>query len=285
MTEPASRAPRRPTADPHRFLIPADQLPPGFAERVDDPGFEPVATRPASTVVLARDGACGMETLLLLRPQRSGFAGGAWVFPGGRVDASDGDASLLPEDAQSSGVRWAERLGVEDPEIARGYVIAALREAWEETGILIGRAAAASADRLAGLRREVLAGECSFADAVRNGGIQLHLHRMVYLAHWVTPEPEPRRYDTRFFLARAEPGAECVLEGDELSEARWVSPVEAVESYSGGKMMLLPPTVDTLRRLAAYDDLRTALAELGALPVPRVLPTMRRDPDGVVIEY
>jgi 8-oxo-dGTP pyrophosphatase MutT (NUDIX family) len=282
-TEPGARARRRPTADPRRFLVPAENLPAGFASRLDDPAFVPAATRPASTVVLARPGNAGVEVLLLRRPLRSGFAGGAWVFPGGRVDAADGDPELTRSLLGESGQDWAARLGLSDRAEALGFVIAALREAWEETGILLGEASQAAA--LESIRRSLLSDEIDMPEAVRAAGIRFHVDDLLYIAHWITPEPEARRYDTRFFLARVPHGVECVLEGDELVEARWLPPGAAVSAFQDGEMILLPPTVDTLRRLASFSSLDEAWAELGSAEVPAILPRMRRESGGIVIEY
>jgi 8-oxo-dGTP pyrophosphatase MutT (NUDIX family) len=281
--ERASSAPRRALTDPRRFLIPEASLPPGFAERVEGRRFEPAPTRPAATVVLVRE-AEEMEVLLLRRPMRSGFAAGAWVFPGGRVDRSDSEPGLAGLLGTGSGASWAGRLGLADASDALGYVVAALREAWEETGIVIGDATA-DATRLAEVRRALLAGELEMAEAVRRAGLRFDLSDLLYVAHWITPEPEPRRYDTRFFLARVGECDDCVLEGEELSESRWVSPRLAVEAFQSGEMMLLPPTVDTLRRLAGFRGLDAAWAELRDAPVPRILPRMVRDPLGVIIEF
>lgn len=284
MAEQGSSAPRRPTADARRFLIPEEHLPPGFAARLNDPTFRAVEPRPAATVVVAREGSGSIEVLLLRRPARSGFAAGAWVFPGGRVDAADADPAVLGPGADAAGARWAVRLGLPDPAGARGFVVASLREAWEETGILIGAASADDA-RLSELRGGLLREEVTLPEAVRDGGIRFALDDLLYLAHWITPEPEPRRYDTRFFLARVGAGVQCVLEGEELSEARWVRPADAVVAFGAGEMVLLPPTVDTLRRLAAYRDLSEAWADLREREVPTILPRMLRDPAGVLIEY
>jgi 8-oxo-dGTP pyrophosphatase MutT (NUDIX family) len=281
--ERGAGAPRRPTADPRRFLVPAENLPAGFASRLDDPAFVPAQTRPASTVVLARPGSDGVEVLLLRRPLRSGFAGGAWVFPGGRVDPADGDAELTSSVLGESSHDWAGRLGLTDRAEALGFVIAALREAWEETGILLGEASRAAA--LESTRRALLSDQIDMPEAVRAAGIRFHVDDLLYIAHWITPEPEARRYDTRFFLARVPDGVECVLEGDELVEARWLSPGVAVSQFHDGEMILLPPTVDTLRRLASFADLDEAWAELGRLEVPAILPRMHRESGGIVIEY
>jgi 8-oxo-dGTP pyrophosphatase MutT (NUDIX family) len=282
--EPASRAPRRPTADPRRFLVPEEHLPPGFASRVESGGFEPVPAGPASTVVLARDAEEGLEVLMLRRPQRSGFAAGAWVFPGGRVDPADSDPDVASLVTGPPAAEWARRLGVTDPDEARGYVVAALREAWEETAILVGRAGAGP--RLLDEARErLLAGEWPLARALQEAEGRLDAGDLLYIAHWITPEPEPRRFDTRFFLARVASDAECRLSGEELAEARWFAPAAAVEGFTTGELTLLPPTVDTLRRLARHPTLDSAWSELRNGHVSAILPRMRREPGGVVIEF
>ncbi|CAN5696322.1 NUDIX domain-containing protein [soil metagenome] len=281
--ECGASAPRKGTEDPRHFLIPGEHLPPGFAARLDDASFEPAATSPAATVVVARPGRKNMEVLLLRRPTRSGFAAGAWVFPGGRVDPSDSDPSIASGLAGLDPAEWADRLGLEHPAEALAFVVAALREAWEETGILIGHASGGS--DLQQVRRALLSGELDMAEAVARTGIRFRVDDLIYIAHWITPEPEPRRYDTRFFLARVGLGTDCVLEGEELAEGRWMTPGQAMEQFREGAMMLLPPTADTLRRLGEFSDLDEAWSSLVDAPVPSILPRMRRDPAGVMIEF
>lgn len=284
--------PRRATADPHRFLIPAAQLPPGFAERVGA-AVAPVVPRPAATVVLLRPADAGVEALLLRRHNRSGFAADAWVFPGGVVDAADSEPALAEACDGPTPQEWAERLGTASGAEAFGYAVAALREAFEETGILLARRAGDASGpgdlpiapaRLARHREALLAGSTSLLAIARAEGLRYRLDRLLYIAHWITPEPEPRRYDTRFFLAEVPADAACVVHAPELVEACWLAPAAAVARFEAGEMKMLPPTVHTLRRLAGYDtldDVRTALRDA---PVPAILPVMRRGAEGVTIE-
>lgn len=213
----AAYAARHATDDPDVFLIPAAQLPPGFAERIEA-GQTPVAPRLAATAVLMRDAEQGPEALLVQRHGRSGFAAGAWVFPGGAVDPEDGTPAA-----------------------------AAIRETHEETGIQI-------------------AGE------------------LLPIARWITPEPELRRFDAWFFLARVPEGASLQLSAAEITEARWLRPAAAVEEFRARTLKMLPPTVHTLRRLAAFASVDEAWNALRNAPVPTVLPRMRRHPEGVTIE-
>lgn len=287
----AAGYPRRtPTRDPNRFLIRREQLPAGFAERLDATGLPVVATRPAATVVLVRPAETGPEALLLRRHNRSGFAADAWVFPGGVVDDGDLDPALAVLCDGPSPDEWAARLGLADPAEAFGYAAAALREAFEETGILLARRTVTSAapgreplpaESLSHYRAALLDGRLGLREMAAEAGLQFTLDQLTYIAHWITPEPEPRRYDTRFFLSSVPPGAEVDLHEHELVEARWLRPADAVEGFVAGELSMLPPTVHTLRRLAAFDGIGEMRSGLEHEPVPAILPRMRRHPDGI----
>ncbi|MGH7459288.1 MAG: NUDIX hydrolase [Longimicrobiaceae bacterium] len=283
----AGSAPRLPTGDPRRFLIPSEYLPAGFAARADHPPDPPVEPRPAATVALLRDGRGGPEALLLRRHGKSGFAAGAWVFPGGSVDAADRDPGLhclLP--GLESGA-WAERLGVGDPAEAAGYLAAALRETLEETGVVLGEGPgsrrAAAGWRLEELREGLLAHRLTLGEVVERG-VRFSGDGLVYLAHWITPEPELRRYDTRFFLAPVPAALEVRPHQLELVDFRWVTPVEAVTLYRRGDLHMLPPTVHTLERLLNFRSVAEAADALRDAPVPTILPVMRPSDQGVIIE-
>lgn len=283
----AASAARRGTDDPHVFLIPAEALPPGFADRVAAGDFTPPLPRQAATVMLVRDGSGPPEVLLLRRHGRSGFAADAWVFPGGVVDAADRGLSLVDRLDGPSPDAWAGRLGVGDPAEALGYVAAALREAFEETGILLARHAsgepARANERLEVARRALLSEVVGLRDVVVGQDLRLAGDGLLYLAHWITPTPEPRRYDTRFFLARAEPGAVCLPHAEEMTDSVWLTAADAVRHFEEGGLRLLPPTIHTLRRLAAFGSVEAIFAALGDAPVPAILPEMRVVPEGVAI--
>lgn len=292
---PLARAglPRRGTSDPNIFIVPREQLPPDFAERLDAPVAEPVQARPAATVVLVREEAEGLQVLLLRRHRRSGFAADAWVFPGGTVDAADLDPALPVLCDGPTPEAWAARLEVADANEAFAYVVAALREAFEETGILLARVgigadrerdALAARQAVAESRDLLLAGEVTLREIAAGRGLRYAADELLYLAHWITPEAESRRYDTRFFLAAVPTGQECVLHEPELVEARWLPAAEAVERFAAGELRMLPPTVHTLRRLAEFGSLAELREALAEAPVPTILPRMRRTPEGLVIE-
>jgi 8-oxo-dGTP pyrophosphatase MutT (NUDIX family) len=293
VTEPrpqsAASAARRATDDPNRFVIPTEALPPGFAEKLDDPALIPVEPRPASTVVLLRDAEGGPEALLLRRHKRSGFAAGAWVFPGGVVDRGDRDADLLERlDGPTPG-EWALRLGLVDAGEALGYVAAAIREAFEETGILLAHPdpditqPRDTAEGLEVARRALLNDVVDLRSVLVGNGLRLGGGDLIYIAHWITPLPEPRRYDTRFFAAHAPAGARCVVHEMEMTDALWLRPAEAVRRFEAGEMKLLPPTVHTLRALSRYDGWAQIRAWLQDAPVPAITPRMERHPDGVAV--
>lgn len=292
MTDPQPRsaagAARRATGDPNVFVIPADALPPGFAEKVTDDALIPAPPRPAATVVLLRDTAGGPEVLLLRRHRRSGFAADAWVFPGGVVDARDRSGEVLDRLAGPTPQAWALRLGVDDPAEAAGYVAAAIREAFEETGILLAvpdRAGGTAhpAESLAVARRALLNDVVGIRDVAVGNGVRLDGGALIYLAHWITPLPEPRRYDTRFFAARAPDDAVCDVHDLEMTDAVWLPPAQAVSRFRAGEMTLLPPTVHTLARLAEFGSWNEARAALEDAPVPSITPRMEPHPQGVAI--
>ncbi|HEU4455065.1 MAG TPA: NUDIX domain-containing protein, partial [Longimicrobium sp.] len=252
-------------------------------------GFTAVQARQAATVLLVRDGPAEPEVLLLRRHGRSGFAADAWVFPGGVVDATDRDLSVVDRLDGPTPAEWAERLGMEDADEAMGYVNAAIREAFEETGILLARpdpegpTQIDDAEGMAVARRALLNDVVKLSDVAVGNGLRLAGDAMIYIAHWITPEPEPRRFDTRFFAARAPDDAVCDVHDLEMTDSVWLPPAEAVERFRDGQMKLLPPTVRTLEQLsgfATFDALRASLADA---EVPAILPRMRRDPDGVAI--
>jgi 8-oxo-dGTP pyrophosphatase MutT (NUDIX family) len=233
--------------------------------------MDPVARpRPAATVVLVRAGPRGVEAYLQRRPRTMGFAGGLWAFPGGRVDIPDADPAV---DAVWDGPppeAWARRMGA-SVEQARGSVVAACRETFEEAGVLLAdRPVDPPAAEAA--RRELLAGGRDFAAKLLRLGARLDTARLRYWAWWLTPEAEPRRYDTRFFVAALPPGAAASAEDlAEVDEERWLPPGEAAADPS---LPMLPPTRFTLRDLAGFGTVEELLEAGRERPVEQVLPRL-----------
>ena len=204
---------------------------------------------PAATLVLTRRAHRGREVLLLRRPPSSTFAPDAWVFAGGRVDDEDRSFDHARLAAGPPPPHWAGLMGSVDPREAAAYPVAAIREAWEETGILLADPTTAMSG-IEEARWRLLQGRWTLADFLRETRVRLATGLLRYFAHWVTPDWLPRRFDTRFFHAEVDPRTRCVLVGHELSDSRWVAPHDALGAEERGEIHLLPPTIDTLRRLA-----------------------------------
>jgi len=180
------------------------------------------APRAASTVVLLRP-AAPIDVFLVRRSDSIAFMGGAHVFPGGRVDATDhiDDVAAIADGAETVAARMTD-VPIAD---AIAQHVAALRELFEEAGVLLAHpVTAASISRLAARRRELLSGKTSFPEIVRNEALRLALDELAYFAHWVTPEIETRRFDTRFFVARAPEGQTPIHDAGETSHSEWLSP-------------------------------------------------------------
>lgn len=275
-----------------RSVIPFERLPDGFAESLEEPAAVPVTPRPAATIVLLRDGAAGMEVLLMRRSRRAGFVPGAWVFPGGRVDGSDAAPEVVDLLADLTPERAAERLDLHDadpPAIA--YYLAALREAFEETGILVGEGpdgspppTAARSHEVDAVREDLMQDHIGFAAALEALGCRIDGDAVEYIAHWITPEPEPRRYDTRFFAAQVPPGATAIVDPREMTEAVWLTPGRALDRCDAGGLPMVFPTIKTIEQLGAYETTEAALEGIGGQEVRTILPTLVVTPTGVGLE-
>ena len=243
---------------------------------------------PAATLVPMRDGEHGPEVLLLRRSLTSGFVPGAYVFPGGRVEAADASPAALAKLDALTPARAAERLGLthgDPPAIA--YYVAALREAFEETGLLVavtrdGRPAptAAGDEETSRVRDELMEGGLDFGGALECLGCRIAGDSIEYLAHWITPEAEPRRYDTRFFAAAVLGGAEPSLDAREMTHALWIRPSLAIRRADRGELRMILPTVRTLEQLAGFPDTADALRYLSRRSPPTIMPTLRITPSG-----
>ncbi len=234
----------------------------------------PPPTQDASTIVLVRDGDEGLEAYLLRRVSSMAFAAGMHVFPGGRVDPADSAAHTgwygpAPE-------RWAGPMSA-DPALARGLVCAAVRETFEESGVLL---AGAGPDEVADVsgpdweadRLALIAREESLSGLLDRRGLALRADLLFPWAHWITPEIEPRRYDTRFFVAALPPGQQTRDVGGEADATMWLTPQEALDRYERGRLALLPPTFITLTELCDYATAAEVVAAAAEREVAPVLP-------------
>jgi len=240
------------------------------ARQISDGQLSPAVPRDAATVILLRQAASGVEAFLLRRTAELEFAPGAYVFPGGSVDARDADETIGwagPAPADFGGL-----LGV-PPDRARALVCAAVRETFEESGVLLaGPANSSPADlvsdsaALAADRHALLTGSASLGEVLSRRGLVLRADLLTPWARWITPEASPRRFDTWFFAAALPPGqaATAAPEGHadpgESESGTWLGPAAALEAAQAGEITLLPPTAVTLGELAGHHDVAGILA-------------------------
>jgi len=226
-----------------------------------------VPVRSAATVMVVDDRP-DLQVLLLRRRAGSEFVGGMSVFPGGGVDPHDADPEVAALCDGLDDVAASARLGLAEDGLA--YWVAAVRETFEEAGVLFARheedgrpldpAEPGAAERLAADRRAVDAGETRLADVVRDARLRLAVDAMHYTAQWITPVGPPRRYDTRFFVTAMPKGQTPVADRREAVDSEWVRPADALASYARGERAMLPPTLGMLRLLASYPDSETLIA-------------------------
>jgi 8-oxo-dGTP pyrophosphatase MutT (NUDIX family) len=237
------------------------------------------ASRPASTILLLRDGARELEVFMMVRHHQIEFNSGALVFPGGSVDAGDKEI-VARADLYSGG----EGLSESD----RGFRIAAIRETFEESGILLARVKATGSPIDAGRAGEIADAhrialnehKISFLDILADNGLELALDKLVPYAHWITPEGMPKRFDTWFFLAAAPADQIGAHDGRESTDSIWVSPREAVEGGESGRFNLPFPTTRNLIRLASQPSVSAALEHARSLAIVTVMPVMIKTDTG-----
>jgi 8-oxo-dGTP pyrophosphatase MutT (NUDIX family) len=253
-------------------------------------GEPPAVPKHASTVVLLRENgaSAGMQACLLRRVRTMAFAAGMHVFPGGSVDPAD---AIEPTEAPDGSIsdwlgpgpaQWA-RVLTADVALARALVCAAVRETFEESGVLLAGPDASSiadTDPVADPswetdRQGLLDRRFSLSELLHRRGLRLRADLLRPWAHWVTPEFEPKRFDTRFFVAAVPPGQRPRDVSGEADSTVWLPLRDAVTRHDGGELDMLPPTIVALRELAAFDT----VAEVLAAPreVRRVLPRLVDD--------
>ncbi len=251
------------------------------ARWLDGERWEVATPRRASTVMLVRDGARGTEVFMLRRVAGMAFAANMMVFPGGGVDPRDGEPDLPW--AGPAPADWAARLGCSEAE-AQMYVAAAVREVFEECGVLLasetpdGRLADVSGPQWRGVRDGLINRELSLHQVLDDNGLLLRADLMHVKAHWLTPEFEPRRFDTWFFAAVMPEHQEADGETSEADEAAWVVPEDLLEAYAAGTALMLPPTVvcvEEVRDAASAEDF---VSHADALPL--IMPEIVATPEG-----
>lgn len=242
----------------------------------DTPTKVPVPARPASTVVILRDGTAGIEVFMVVRHHQIDFASGALVFPGGKVDKEDSETT------------WSEFAAKAPATPDRSFFVAAGRETFEEAGLVLARKRgsneivdADAAHRLVETyRAPLLKGETTFVDIVRREDLVLAADLMVPFAHWITPEVVPKRFDTHFFLIAAPVVQLGAHDGGESVEGLWITPQLALDEARAGTRTLVFATRMNLSKLSRYRTVAEAVMATRARPVVTVIPKATRTPEG-----
>lgn len=249
---------------------------------MDEPAsdFDPeqVPIRPAATVMIVDDRP-DLQVLMIERNAQMAFAGGMWVFPGGGVDAGEADELEYYceglDDAAASAI-----LGVESGGLA--YWIAAIRENFEEAGLLLGQGRdgeLVGQSPLSVARQRLHRRETSFLEIVRAYDLVLDTNAVHYVAHWITPLGGPRRFSARFFVSRPPQGQDVMHDESETVGWDWVSPARALARYERNEMVMMTPTVRMLRCLMLFDS-AAAVIEAASANLPDERVRVRHEPDG-----
>jgi len=253
-----------------------------------DGTLQPAEPRRAATVMLLKDTATGTVVHMLRRRASMAFAGGAYAYPGGGVDPRDDEHQI--HWAGPTRAWWAERLAV-DETTAQAIVCAAVRETYEEAGVLLAGPTPESvvgdttgaeweADRAALVARDL-----SFAEFLERRGLVLRSDLLGAWTRWITPEFEPRRYDTWFFVAALPEGQRTRNASTEADRTVWIRPQDAADGYDKGELLMMPPTIATLRQLTAYGTASDALAAAPARDLTPVLAQARLEDGAIVLSW
>jgi len=230
----------------------------------------PVIAHPASTLILLRENQ-GLEVYLTRRHSRLKFLGGFFVFPGGRRDEDDFSEASLKRMRSLDLKQKAEQVDSDEPEDARlGYYSAAIREAFEEAGVLIAcqksgeqvLLSEAMKSELELLRERLHCGEISFLEILSGLDLYYDIDRLLWFSHWVTPKTSPKRFDTQFFVTSLPAGQNPKAFSEEIEEEVWTRPAEALERWKRDEIKMIPPTLaslDRLSRLCCFNELAEKL--------------------------
>jgi 8-oxo-dGTP pyrophosphatase MutT (NUDIX family) len=273
-------------------MDPSTRLPDHLVEHAlafSDGSRTPVEAKHASTVVLLRrgDGTPGsLQVYLLRRHVDMAFAAGMCVFPGGGVDPRDFDHQIGW--AGPTAAQWADRMGVEES-LARALVCAAVRETFEESGVLLAGPTPDSVvsdttgEDWEADRRALEAREVSFTDFLDRRGLSLRTDLLALWGSWVTPVFEPRRYDTRFFVAEMPEGQVTRDVSTESDKVLWLSVADAIRAVDDGQMLMLPPTYCTCMEVFEYGEPEDVLAAAAGRDLTPVEPEAVREGDGAYL--
>lgn len=257
--------------------------------------FDPttVPVKPAATVLLVRDAdAGGVEVFMLRRTFNAAFASGMFVFPGGKVDDVDGVDEIAELCDGLTDAHASSLLGIASGGLA--YWVACIRECFEEAGVLLARHETtgdvvrfddeATAQRFEVERENIHDGSVALLDLCKREGLRLTTDDIHYVSHWITPMGEKRRFDTRFFIARAPQAQEPLHDDGETIESFWISPQEAIERAHEKDLMLMPPTKANIEFLLPFKTADEVLAAAARVGMPQtILPKLKIDSDGRVV--
>ncbi|MEU4288892.1 NUDIX hydrolase [Kribbella sp. NPDC026596] len=280
----STRAVSTPTASTRAVSTPTPAAPTPAAPTPTPAAPTPTPAAPAADGL---EVAGGLEVYLLRRQRTMAFAAGMTVFPGGRVDPAD--AAIADSWSGPPPSAFAVRLGC-SAELAAAYVAAAVRETFEECGVLLAGPSTSSVvsdttgDDWEADRIELEAGRLRFADFLHRRGLVLRADLLGPWAHWITPEFEPKRYDTSFFVAALPTGQVTRDVTSESDQVAWMRPADAVAAVEGGELLMLPPTYLCCRELTPYDDVAAVLDAAGDREIRTILPTVRVDGDQAYLE-
>ena len=244
----------------------------GVNTQMADPNEAPTIPQPAATVLLVRDTQDdGIEVFLIERAAKTNF-GGAYVFPGGKVDLEDSSSEISEICQGVSDEDASSALGIEKGGLA--YWAAVIRECFEEVGILLAYRKDGSNfdpkdesenDRFINYRKRLNDGEKVLAEMCESEDLFLASDRLAYLAHWITPKIEKRRYDTRFFIAQAPEGQEGIHDGSESVNSIWIKPEEALKQFEEGKLLMIMPTIKNLESICGFTNTKELLENKNAI--------------------
>ena len=231
-----------------------------------------VVPEPAATVVLVRETGPGLEVFLTRRNPDLLFLGGYHVFPGGKLDPEDTSPAMLKRCRCRDRVKAAAPLGLPDePERALGYRVAAVREVFEETGVLLAEGETwPPAERLAADRRELHEDRRTFLSILEAEDLALPVDRLLWFARWVTPAGSPRRFEAHFFAAPMPVGQAVATFPEEIASSEWISPRAAIEKWKQGQLRIIPPTLASLDFLSYFADWAALASHLDPERIERI---------------
>ena len=236
---------------------------------------------PAATVLLVRDHNSTVEVFMIKRAMKTNF-GGAWVFPGGKVDSSDEIKNISKYSPLLNDEEASKRLGIKSGGLI--YWIACIRECFEESGILLadneqkkiskGWFKGSDEEIVNQYKKQLLQGKDVFLELIDKFDLTLSTNEIAYISHWITPKIEKRRYSTRFFIARC-PNQLATHDGLEGVESRWLEPKVALDLYKSGKFPMIMPTIKNLELVKDFQDTQTLLLSMNdklITDIPKVEP-------------